>query len=315
MKPVRRIEGRVAVLDRPDVDTDQIMPKQFLKLITRTGFGQYVFFDWRKDPDFELSRPEYEDARILIAGRNFGCGSSRENAAWGLQEYGFDAIIAPSFGDIFRQNSLKIGMLPVRLDDETVRSLHGEAELAIRSRIVEFRAIQHPATQGSDDLFTRHVADDCAHLSVQVRGQAGRADSETLELSGRGDRLPEPAERLGWHRPIEERHDIHAQRAVIQLPVERIPPAVGHPRQDLVGVHAQRGCRAEQQEGDVHAQARRVGVEPEASGEDATSLAAKPAHGPTLYPTPRCATGPGSAAPQRSGPSRSVSSTGSSRAC
>jgi 3-isopropylmalate/(R)-2-methylmalate dehydratase small subunit len=131
MKPVRLIEGRVAVLDRPDVDTDQIMPKQFLKLITRTGYGEHVFFDWRKDPDFELNRPENEGARILIAGRNFGCGSSRENAAWGLQEYGFDAIIAPSFGDIFRQNCLKIGMLPIRLDAETVRSLHGEKELAI----------------------------------------------------------------------------------------------------------------------------------------------------------------------------------------
>jgi 3-isopropylmalate/(R)-2-methylmalate dehydratase small subunit len=128
---VRRIEGRVAVLDRPDVDTDQIMPKQFLKLITRTGYGQYVFFDWAKDPDFELNRPEYRGARILIAGRNFGCGSSRENAAWGLQEYGFQAIIAPSFGDIFRQNCLKIGVLPIRLDYEIVRDLHTEPELAV----------------------------------------------------------------------------------------------------------------------------------------------------------------------------------------
>jgi 3-isopropylmalate/(R)-2-methylmalate dehydratase small subunit len=131
VKAVRRIEGRVAVLDRADVDTDQIMPKQFLKLITRTGYGQYVFFEWAKDPDFELNRPEYEGAKILIAGRNFGCGSSRENAAWGLQEYGFEAVIAPSFGDIFRQNSLKIGLLPVRLDAADVRSLHGESELAI----------------------------------------------------------------------------------------------------------------------------------------------------------------------------------------
>ena len=131
MRAVRRIEGRVAVLDRPDVDTDQIMPKQFLKLITRTGYGQYLFFEWAKNPDFELNRPEYRGAKILIAGRNFGCGSSRENAAWGLQEYGFEAIIAPSFGDIFRQNCLKIGVLPIRLETEAVRDLHAEPELAV----------------------------------------------------------------------------------------------------------------------------------------------------------------------------------------
>jgi 3-isopropylmalate/(R)-2-methylmalate dehydratase small subunit len=131
MKPVRRITGRVAVLDRSDVDTDQIMPKEFLKRIERTGYGQFVFWYWRKDPDFELNRPEYADARILIAGRNFGCGSSREHAPWGLQDYGFEAIVAPSFGDIFFQNCLKIGLLPVRLDANEVASLRGEPELRI----------------------------------------------------------------------------------------------------------------------------------------------------------------------------------------
>jgi 3-isopropylmalate/(R)-2-methylmalate dehydratase small subunit len=131
MKPVRRITGRVAVLDRPDVDTDQIMPKQFLKRIERTGYGEFIFWDWRKDPAFELNRPEYAGAKILIAGRNFGCGSSREHAPWGLQDYGFEAIIAPSFGDIFFQNSLKIGLLPVRLDADVVASLHAEPELTV----------------------------------------------------------------------------------------------------------------------------------------------------------------------------------------
>jgi 3-isopropylmalate/(R)-2-methylmalate dehydratase small subunit len=131
VKHVRRITGRVAVLDRPDVDTDQIMPKQFLKRIERTGYGEFIFWDWRKDPAFELNRPEYEGAKILIAGRNFGCGSSREHAPWGLQDYGFEAIVAPSFGDIFFQNSLKIGLLPVRLDAETVASLHAERELTV----------------------------------------------------------------------------------------------------------------------------------------------------------------------------------------
>ena len=91
------------MLDRADVDTDQIIPKQFLKRIERTGYGEFLFYDWRKDPGFELNRPEYAGAPILLAGRNFGCGSSREHAAWALQDYGFEAVVAPSFGDIFAQ--------------------------------------------------------------------------------------------------------------------------------------------------------------------------------------------------------------------
>ncbi len=115
MKAFRSVTSRALVLDRPDVDTDQIIPKQFLKRIERTGFGEFLFFDWRKDPAFELNRPEATGAHILLAGRNFGCGSSREHAAWALQDRGFEAVVAPSFGDIFRQNSLKIGLLPVQL--------------------------------------------------------------------------------------------------------------------------------------------------------------------------------------------------------
>ena len=120
MRPLRSVTGTVAVLDRADVDTDQIIPKQFLKRIERTGFGEFLFFDWRKDPAFELNSLS---GRILLTGRNFGCGSSREHAAWALQDYGFEAVIAPSFGDIFRQNSLKIGLLPVILPAEQVREL------------------------------------------------------------------------------------------------------------------------------------------------------------------------------------------------
>ena len=115
MKAFRRISGRAAVLDRADVDTDQIIPKQFLKRIERTGYGEFLFFDWMQDPDFELRRPEFAGARILLAGRNFGCGSSREHAAWALQDYGFDVVIAPSFGDIFRSNAVKTGLAPVVL--------------------------------------------------------------------------------------------------------------------------------------------------------------------------------------------------------
>ena len=123
MTPFRSVTSRALVLDRPDVDTDQIIPKQFLKRIERTGFGEFLFFDWRKDPDFELNRPEATGARILLAGRNFGCGSSREHAPWALQDYGFEAIVAPSYGDIFRQNSLKIGLLPVQLPAAQVKEL------------------------------------------------------------------------------------------------------------------------------------------------------------------------------------------------
>jgi 3-isopropylmalate/(R)-2-methylmalate dehydratase small subunit len=139
VKPLRTVSGRVAVLDRADVDTDQIIPKQFLKRIERTGYGEFLFHDWRKDPAFELNRPEYAGASILIAGRNFGSGSSREHAAWALQDYGFDVVIAPSFGDIFFQNALKIGMLPVRLPPGIVRELGDEVELTVdleRCRIV-----------------------------------------------------------------------------------------------------------------------------------------------------------------------------------
>jgi len=131
VKPLRRVTGRVAVLDRADVDTDQIIPKQFLKRIERTGYGEFLFFDWRKDPAFELNRPEYAGASILVTGRNFGSGSSREHAAWALQDYGFDVVIAPSFGDIFFQNALKIGMLPIRLPPGIVRELRDEQELTV----------------------------------------------------------------------------------------------------------------------------------------------------------------------------------------
>jgi 3-isopropylmalate/(R)-2-methylmalate dehydratase small subunit len=128
MKAFTTVTSRAVVLDRPDVDTDQIIPKQFLKRIERTGFGEFLFFDWRKDPAFELN---HQTGRILIAGRNFGCGSSREHAPWALEDYGFDVVIAPSFGDIFRQNSLKIGLLPVQLPEEQVRELMTRAEITV----------------------------------------------------------------------------------------------------------------------------------------------------------------------------------------
>ncbi len=141
MKPVGVVTGRVAVLDRPDVDTDQIVPKQFLKRIERTGFGAHLFHDWRFDedgaerPEFELNRPEFRGASILLAGRNFGCGSSREHAAWALQDYGFEAIVAPSFGDIFRTNAGKVGLLAVTLTEDEVERLMEEVDLDTGSEL------------------------------------------------------------------------------------------------------------------------------------------------------------------------------------
>ena len=123
MEPIRSIEGTAVPLDRADVDTDQIIPAQYLKRIERTGFGPFLFDEWRKDPGFVLNDPRYAGASILVAGPNFGCGSSREHAPWALEDYGFRAVIASSFADIFRNNCLKIGLLPVELRDESVRAL------------------------------------------------------------------------------------------------------------------------------------------------------------------------------------------------
>ena len=123
MEPVKSVSGRMAPLDMADVDTDQIIPKQFLKRIERTGYGPFLFFDWRRRGDFVLDRPEYAGASVLVAGANFGCGSSREHAPWALRDFGFKAIVAPSFADIFRSNSYKTGLLTVTLPESQVRHL------------------------------------------------------------------------------------------------------------------------------------------------------------------------------------------------
>ena len=134
MQPFTIHTGRVAVLDRANVDTDQIIPKQFLKRVERTGFGEFLFYDWRFLPSgelnagFELNDPRYRGASILIAGKNFGCGSSREHAPWALADYGFRAIIAPSFADIFANNCLKNGLLPIVLGDAEVAELLSRAQ-------------------------------------------------------------------------------------------------------------------------------------------------------------------------------------------
>ncbi|HEY2788371.1 MAG TPA: 3-isopropylmalate dehydratase small subunit [Gaiellales bacterium] len=123
MEPVRVVSGTVAPLDRVSVDTDQIVPKQFLKRIERSGFGEFLFYDWMNQADFPLLWPEFHGAPILVTGRNFGCGSSREHAAWALQDFGYRAIIAESFGDIFAINCSKNGLLTVVVPPDAVREL------------------------------------------------------------------------------------------------------------------------------------------------------------------------------------------------
>jgi len=159
MESIDVIAGKVSVLDRADVDTDQIIPKQFLKRIERTGFGEFLFYDWIRDGEIEL-----EPNPILVTGRNFGCGSSREHAPWALQDFGFEAIVAPSFGDIFYANCMKIGLLPVILSEEHCRGVAeaGEARIDVDDQTVDYAGgviefeideeVKHRLLRGLDDI-------------------------------------------------------------------------------------------------------------------------------------------------------------------
>ncbi len=161
MEPVKRVSGKALPLGYSDVDTDQIVPSDALKRIERTGFGQFLFSEWREDPDFVMNRPEYDGAEVLLAGENFGSGSSREHAPWALQDYGFGAIVAPSFADIFKNNCAKIGLLAVELPEETVKKLLAavrtdpEAEIAVD---LEMRTVTGPGVEETFETedFTRH---------------------------------------------------------------------------------------------------------------------------------------------------------------
>ena len=134
MEPFKNISSIITPLDKVNVDTDQIVPKQFLKLVQKSGFGKFLFFNWRYDEtenkksDFVLNDPKYDGSKILVAGDNFGCGSSREHAVWALKDYGFSVIIAPSFADIFFSNCFKNGILPISLDEKTVDILQKETD-------------------------------------------------------------------------------------------------------------------------------------------------------------------------------------------
>ncbi len=154
MQPVEVIRGRVTVLDRANVDTDQIMPKQFLKRVQRSGFGEFLFYDWAKQPGWELPPNP-----ILVTGENFGCGSSREHAPWGLQDYGFQAIVAPSFADIFYSNCTKIGLLPVVLAEQRCRALAAAGQGQVDLRAQEVR---YPGADGN-------VVSASFHIDPEIR--------------------------------------------------------------------------------------------------------------------------------------------------
>ena len=159
MDPITTITGAVSVLDRDDVDTDQIIPKQFLKRVERTGFGEFLFFDWAKEPGWELPANQ-----ILVTGRNFGCGSSREHAPWALEDYGFKAVIAESFADIFQSNCTKCGLLPVKLAHDEIAAIAavGHAQVDLAAQEVRWDGataafeidpeIKHRLLNGLDDI-------------------------------------------------------------------------------------------------------------------------------------------------------------------
>ena len=178
MRELRSVTGTVAVLDRPDVDTDQIIPKQFLKRIERTGYGEFLFYDWMKDPDFVLNRPESRGAPILIAGRNFGCGSSREHAAWSLEEFGFRVVIAPSFGDIFRTNAVKTGLAPIALPpDEVARIREAVARRNELTVDLERLTITHPDGLEIVFPFDAHSQETLVHGLDDVARTLAHADA------------------------------------------------------------------------------------------------------------------------------------------
>jgi 3-isopropylmalate/(R)-2-methylmalate dehydratase small subunit len=180
MKAIETITGRVSVLNRDDVDTDQIIPKQFLKRVERTGFGEFLFYDWAKEPGWELPRNP-----ILVAGRNFGCGSSREHAPWALEDYGFQTIIASSFADIFRSNCTKIGLLPVQLTRAQCAAIAaaGEAQVDLAGQEVRWPGgsasfeidpeIKHRLLGGLDDIALTLAEDETIRAYERDRERSG----------------------------------------------------------------------------------------------------------------------------------------------
>lgn len=202
MEPFKKLNAVVAPLPRPNVDTDQIIPKQFLKRIERTGFGEFAFYDWRyrpdgsRDPDFELNRPGYGEAEILVTGRNFGCGSSREHAPWALREMGFRVLIASSFADIFFNNCIQNGMLPIVLPEEEVQQLIERACRRPGYRLtVNLESQTLYDSEGLEDVFDidasikDRLLNGLDDIEVSLQSAAAIADFESM--------------RPGWLTPAE----------------------------------------------------------------------------------------------------------------
>ncbi|MBJ7608840.1 MAG: 3-isopropylmalate dehydratase small subunit [Candidatus Dormibacteraeota bacterium] len=196
MKPFRCEHGTLVPLDRSDVDTDQIIPKQFLKRIERTGYGPFLFHEWRYDQSgaeregFVLNTPVYRTGTVLVAGRNFGCGSSREHAVWALQDHGFRAVIAPSFADIFHGNALSCGLLPVTLAEQEVRAL---LDLAAEDPRVECVVDLEDGTVSAGELHC-HFRLDATQRRLLLDG----IDDITLTLHTLGEISAFEAARPGW---------------------------------------------------------------------------------------------------------------------
>jgi 3-isopropylmalate/(R)-2-methylmalate dehydratase small subunit len=196
VEPVREIVGRAVPLDRSDVDTDQIIPSDWLKRVERTGFGEGLFSEWRESSDFVLNRAQFQgdDRRVLVAGPNFGTGSSREHAVWALQDYGFEAVIAPRFGDIFRNNALKGGLIPVVLPEPVVRrildAIEDDPTLEIVVDVVD-RRVAVPALDldepfDLDDHTHHRIVNGLDDIGLTLQHAGDIADYE----SGRRDWLP-----------------------------------------------------------------------------------------------------------------------------
>jgi 3-isopropylmalate/(R)-2-methylmalate dehydratase small subunit len=196
MQPFRTHTGKVAPLYRANIDTDQIIPKQFLKRIERTGFGEFLFNDWRRsaegipDPSFVLNQPQYAGATILVAGKNFGCGSSREHAVWALRDFGFRALIAPSFADIFANNCVKNGVLTVVLSEREASEIARKAEVAGYTLTVDLETC---SVSDSDGLSTSFAIDEFTrHCLLEGLDDIGLTLQHQAEITAYESRHPVP---------------------------------------------------------------------------------------------------------------------------
>jgi len=194
MEPIHVIAGRAVPLDRSDVDTDQIIPSDWLKRVERTGFGAGLFGEWRDDRDFVLNQPQYAGAVILVAGPNFGTGSSREHAVWALTDYGFAAVISPRFGDIFRNNATKAGLVPVQVDADAGRALLDavaadpslELTIDVERRTVSAPAVGIEASFALDDFTRYRLLEGLDDIGLTLRHEAAIAAYE----AGRAGWMP-----------------------------------------------------------------------------------------------------------------------------